>query len=90
MRNFLLGLICGLAVVACAATFPYRHYGLDAASYDGNLLGPESKDDLPLRVCAPDDQAKGKCVVLLTEEFFRMKQDYLDTKQRLIDCERNR
>lgn len=69
------------------SSFPYRHYGLDAQSYEGTLLGPEPKDDLPLSVCKPDDQVQGKCIVVLAAEWFRLKQEYLDMQSRLKACE---
>lgn len=76
-----------LAMNSCAITFPYHHYGLEAESYKGKLLGPKPKDDLELSVCQPDGQNKAKCSVLLTEEFRRLKDDYLETKQLLKECQ---
>lgn len=77
-----------LAIIGCGATFSYRHYGLDARSYDGSLLGPDPKQDLPLKVCEPDAVSTGKCMVMLAAEFYRLKADYLDMANRLIACER--
>lgn len=80
---FALGAI---TLVSCAG-FSYRFYGLDATSYEGKLLGPDEKDDLALSVCAPEAQERGKCVVLLRDEFFRFKQDYETSVQRVKDLE---
>ena len=77
-----------LAIIGCGATFPFKHYGLDAQNYDGTLLGPDPKQDLPLSECKPDERVRGKCVVMLSSEFFRMKFNYLDISNRLIACER--
>jgi len=72
-----------------AASFNYRNYGLAPESYEGKLLGPEAKDDIPLSQCKPDEVVKGKCVVMFTDEFFRLKADLLATQKALIDCQRN-
>ena len=86
MRRYVLAamLIGGLG--SCSS-FPYRHYGLDAKSYEGQLLGPEPKDDLPLTVCQPDEQTKGKCIVVLAAEWFRLRQEYESMLARLKACE---
>lgn len=88
-RAFVAGLFCGLLLLGCAG-FSYKHYGLAASTYEGTLLAPEEKDDIPLKVCAPDENASGKCIVMIAGEFYRMKQDYLETQKRLIDCEKGR
>lgn len=76
-------------VAGCAALkFSYAHYGLQAVSYDGKLLAESPKDDLDLSACIPDPGKKGKCIVMFSKDFYPMKQDYLDTKQKLIDCEK--
>lgn len=73
-----------------AATWNYRVYGLNADSYEGTLLAADKtgKDDLPLSVCKPDAKIKGKCIVVLKDEYFKFKNDYLATKQALIDLQR--
>lgn len=76
------------AIIGCGATFSFRHYGLDAKSYEGTLLGPDPKQDLELSVCEPDEVEKGKCIVMLRDEFYRLKLEYLDISNRLIACER--
>jgi hypothetical protein len=90
MRNLLLGLVLGFFVMGCAAmTFSYNYYGLDAARYDGKLLAVDPKNDKDLSVCQPDANAKGKCIVMLGSEFYALKGDYLDAKQKLSDCQRS-
>ena len=80
-----LGLL--IILIGCAG-FRYKYYGLDLPEYtQGHLLGPNPADDLPISVCKPDDQAKGKCVVMPAAEFFSFKQDYEETVQRLKECQ---
>lgn len=86
VKRLLLLLV--IILPACGATFAYKFYGVDAVSYEGNLLGEKPEDDIPFARCKPDDVEKGKCVVMLKEEFFQMKADYLQTKQALIDCQK--
>ena len=75
-----------LQATACAS-FQYRYYGLAPASYEGWLLAREAKDDLPLKVCEPDDVVKGKCVVMLVDEFERMRAEREELIQRLKKCQ---
>ena len=97
-RAFALGFASALALAGCAAMkFPYHWYGLQPFSYDGTLLGPEPKDDLPLSDCAPEPRpspgpspgppANGRCVVLKSEVFLKLRTDFLELEQRLSDCE---
>ena len=88
-KSFALGIVLGSLLVGCAS-FNYRYYGLEAASYEGKLLGPKPENDLPFSTCKPDETTAGKCVVMVSDEFFRMKQDYNETKQRLIECQGGR
>jgi len=66
----------------------YRWYGLEATSYEGTLLGPKAKDDLPFKVCAPTVQSKSPCIVMLQDEYFRMYQELLAARQALKDCQK--
>lgn len=88
LKHFSLGLLLGIVLIGCAG-FSYRYYGLDLPSYDGTLLGPEPKDDIDFKRCMPDDFDKNKCVVMLHEDAMRLKQDYLDTKDKLKACEKS-
>jgi hypothetical protein len=70
------------------ASFAFKYYGLAGIRYeDGTLLGPKPENDLPFSSCAPTSQVKNPCVVMFAAEFFKMKTDYEDTKQRLKDLE---
>lgn len=86
VRHVVLGMLLGISLVGCAG-FSYRYYGLSASSYEGSLLGPEPKDDKPFSLCSPTAQDKSPCVVLFSDEFFKLKQDLLETKERLKSCE---
>ncbi len=87
-KKLLILFIVVLSLASCGS-FSYRWYGLDLLSYEkGKLLGPEEKDDLHIKVCEPDDQNKGKCVVLLTSEFERLKADMIELRTRLEACEK--
>lgn len=92
MKYLVVCMSVGMLMLGCGttATFLYTVYGLDAKNYEGKLLGhdPTGKDDLELSVCKPDPKVKGKCVVLLSTEYFKLKSDYLDIKQKLIDLQK--
>lgn len=90
-RAFFTGLLLGLLPASCASLpFPYHFYSPAPVSYEGDLLGPTAKDDISFKTCEPDDKEKSKCVVLTSVEFFRLKQEYLDLEQQLMDCQRHR
>ena len=79
-----------LWLFACQAAekFPFAYYGLDAKSYSGRLLGPSPKQDLPLERCKPDEEVRGKCIVMLVDEFELFRLDWDRLKQELIECQK--
>lgn len=84
-------ILCLFSLIACGATakFPFRAYGLMPNSFEGRLISPTTPNgDLDLKECEPDAKVKGKCLVLLREEFFKLKADYLDIKQKLLDLQK--
>jgi hypothetical protein len=85
-----LGFLVAFGVIACAGIgFPYKYYGLSAASYNaGKLLGPIASQDIDLIDCQPTKDDASPCIVMFTKEFLPMKQDYLQTKNALIACQR--
>lgn len=101
-RALALGVVFGLSLAACAgAKFNYRWYSLRAAEYTGTLLGQSPKDDLSFEECHPDPEPspgvspgpapkRVKCVVLLTDEFLRLRTEHLELEQRLIECQEGR
>lgn len=82
--------VVAVAVIGCGAASPfgYKYYGLKPDSYRGKLEGNEAANDLPLSVCAPDAKDKNKCVVMLTQEAYRLKSELLQLRQQLKDCQR--
>lgn len=88
LRPILFGIVLGVLLMGCAG-FGYRYYGLEGVRYsDGKLLGEEEKDDLPFEYCQPTAGNARPCVVMFTDEFFRLKQDLLDTRSKLKDCQK--
>lgn len=89
LRQVLVGFVIGFLVVSCAGlSFGYKFYGLQVAHYDdGTLLGPKAADNLPFTVCEPTAADKAPCIVMLSAEFNRLKADYMDTKQKLNECQ---
>jgi hypothetical protein len=86
MKKALFVILGLLVLAACASAFPYKWYGIDPGA--GVLLGKTPKDDLPISVCSPDDVQKGKCAVMLVDEFDRLRNDYTALKERLKACEK--
>jgi hypothetical protein len=85
----MIGLITGFLLVGCiSAKIGYKYYGIDAESYGGHLLGPKPSDDILFSVCKPDDQVKGKCVVLLVDEFQAMATELIQLRAALKDCQK--
>lgn len=84
-RSLAVAALLSFALMACGS-FQYRYYGIDAQSWEGRLLARDEKDDLPLRTCEPDDQVKGKCVVMLVDEFERMRAEREELVERLKKC----
>lgn len=82
---FIFGVLPVL-LFSCAATgFKYTYYGIKPS--DQVLLGPTVAEDLPLSTCEPDDQVKGKCIVLLTAEFERLRSDVIRMQEELKHCQ---
>ena len=84
-------LVLSLVFVACgAAPFGYKYYVLKPNSYQGTLEGADSAKDLPLSTCAPSGKDQNKCIVMLTQEAYRLKSELLQLRQQLQDCQRGR
>jgi hypothetical protein len=86
MRQFGLGILLGISLMACAG-FKYRYYGIDPEA--GLLLGSKPSEDRSLKECQGDSTQKGKCVVLFVAEFERLRADYINAQERLKKCETN-
>lgn len=89
LRAILVGLVLGFLIAGCAgATFAYKYYGIDSVRYDqGKLLGPKPENDIPFNACEPSAQSKHPCVIMFASEFFKLKQDYMDTQDKLNQCQ---
>lgn len=88
-RAFIVGFISCLVLTACAGAGFIKYYGLQDVAYEhGTLSGPFPADDLAFSKCAQSDPSKSNCVVMFAKDFFALKQDYEDTKQKLKECER--
>lgn len=74
-----------LVLLGCAATWPYPEYVLDREG--GMLRAHDPKDDLPLKVCDPNEISKANCYVILRETYRALRKDYNDVKTRLEACE---
>jgi hypothetical protein len=93
-RQAVFFLLLAVTLVACAG-FNYKYYGLEPVSYEGKLLGPKEKDDVPFKLCAPDPaiegepakKTQGKCVVMFVDEFEKLRFEMVDMKERLKACE---
>lgn len=84
MRSFIKGLVLGFLISGCAgATFAWKYYGLQMASYDGKLLDVTPEGDKDLKECQ-----NYNCVAMFTSDFYSFKQDYVDCKDKLIACEK--
>jgi hypothetical protein len=89
VKSFSIGLILGVVLVGCVSvSFPYRWYYPSLNSYEGTLLGDKPSNDLDASQCARNGNGGYGCIVMLKSEFKAMYNDYLETKQRLIDLER--
>lgn len=89
-RSFLAGLILGVLLVGCTG-FTYKYYGMRGMDYaTGTLLGEKEADDLPFNKCQPTSTSSNPCVVIFAPTFFKLRQDYEDTKIKLAECERSK
>jgi hypothetical protein len=87
LKGFFLGLFVALTLSACGSVqFLYKFYTFD---YENNmLLGPKPSDDLKTEICSKVPDNKYKCVVMKTDEFFRLKTDYEKQKVKIKELER--
>lgn len=85
--GIVIGFVSCMMAVACAgAKFPYHGYAYDMA--DHNLVGASPSDDQPDSICMPTATNKRPCMVIMTEDYYRAKADYLKTKDALDACQR--
>lgn len=78
------GFTLACVLFGCASfNFPYKFYKPISLDWNGSLLGANPSDDLPYSLCT-----NGKCVTMFTDDFFKMKTEYLDMASKLNKCER--
>lgn len=70
---------------SCAANFPYKYYGMDRP--DGLLLGPSDSDDISITACDPNGD-KGRCIVMMEDAFYQLKQKYMELQTQLEACQK--
>ena len=77
-----------LLIASCASTgIDYRYYTIHPEV--DRLYAKDIKDDLPLlESCKPDAQDQAKCIGMFTPEFFKMKQELLELRESLNECQR--
>jgi len=79
----MIAIVC----MGCAG-FSYKYYGLSGMDYSkGKLLGPDEGHDLDFYVCQPTPSVQNPCVVMKATEFFKMKQEHEELRQKLKTCE---
>lgn len=88
-KHFAAGIGMGLLLAACAgAQFPYKYYGVNLAT--DTLQGPTPADDLGLITqCTANPSDGSPCTAMLTDAFLALKQDYINTKNELNNCQQN-
>lgn len=87
--GFVIGFLSCLFLVSCAG-MSYHYYGISEVNYNqGILLGPSEKEDIPFSRCAPTENEKHPCVIMLTKDFYNLRLDYEDTKTKLKTCEKS-
>ena len=89
--SLFVGIILGLAISACATSFPYTSYGivLKDTIADSMLLAASgsNKPDLSFSVCEANSITQSPCIAFLEADYLALKADYLNTKNELQSCQ---
>jgi len=81
-------MVISFSLLSCALA-GVKYYGLSGVDFNtGKLMGHKAKDDLPFSVCAPVGNNPYPCVVMMVKDFYDMKREYEDIRQKLIDCQK--
>lgn len=86
-------LLCLTSIlVSCRsdAAFPYRYYAIRASSYAGMLLGNAPENDIPFSRCAPAQGNEAPCLLMLKDDYLRLKADYLNLQETVICYQQGR
>lgn len=99
-RRVILVFLALLSVAgSCASTgVNYKYYVIHPEVQPPMLYGAKPEEDLELaKTCNPDPECSqpkppktancGKCIGLIANEFFKMKQELLELRQALKDCQ---
>jgi len=92
LKPFMRGFLLATALWSCAAakTIPWPYYGLEAVHYEGRLRAIDPNNDKDLSMCIPDPGKKGKCIVMLGTDFYKLKADDISCHSDLMECQRGR
>lgn len=89
--SMFVGIVVGLAISACATSFPYTSYGIFLKDTVGNSVllaaSGSNKPDLPLTVCEPNSISQSPCIAFMEADYLTLKADYLNTKNELQSCQ---
>ena len=91
MKQFLAGIVVGFLVLGCAAatTIPWPYYGLQLAQYkNGKLFARDPQNDKDISFCQPASGQKGRCIVMVGEDFYAFTQDDVTCHSDLISCQK--
>lgn len=99
-RRAFIAFVALLGVAAnCASTaVSYKYYVIHPETNPQMLYGAKPEDDLELiKTCNPDPECSkpkppktancGKCIGMISSEFFKMKQELMELRQALKDCQ---
>ena len=85
------GVIVGFLVLGCAGatTIPWPYYGLILQQYkNGHLYAVNPANDKDISFCQPASGQKGRCIVMVGEDFYAFKQDDLACHSDLVACQK--
>lgn len=86
-RWMIYGMLLSALLISCvSATFPYKYYAYDIRGH--KLIGATPADDIEDSACYARQGNASPCMIVLTDEFYNLKADYLKTKDALIRCEK--
>lgn len=88
MRLFrYVGFILVCAVSCASSGVDYTYYTIHPEL--DKLEASDPKDDLSLsKACTPDETSQAKCIGMMEAEFFKMKQELLELRKALQDCQK--
>ena len=84
--SFIYGFFLALTIIACSS-FGYTRFGYD---YEGQRLlhWQDSAKDLPANSCSRGEDGTFKCIVMFSDDFYKLKEDYQRLVDALEECQR--